>query len=251
MEWIWQNASPPVAPPPCRTWAVQPPCVPPVGFGAACEEALMSANVADGAGGRLWSSTAIANAEEDEEEDEEEGRGSSDPVMYISPAVAEAARRSSRELFHSLLRGSNSAQALGTPPPQPGPPLAITWHRPTTASPLSSVALSAFKPLPHTKRTREAAGFSEPPADGGTEARAFGVRGRGALGPLPPAAKRWRVEGDAQLAARHNTEPATSLQRAFRRLSARKRPREEEEEEGLGAPDAAHERCVEGAKSVQ
>ncbi|RNF02857.1 hypothetical protein TraAM80_06141 [Trypanosoma rangeli] len=234
MEWFWQDVPPPVAQPPCETWVAE--------SGDACAKVLMNTDTTDRAGDCMRPSMTITNAEEDEEE----GRGSSHPVMYISPDVADVVRKSSRELFHSLLRSSNSTQSSAL---LQGPPLAITWHRPTTPSPQPSVAPSAFRPLPHTKRTREAAGLSEVSSDGGLEARALFVRGGAHPRSLCAAARQWSVEGDDQLTAHDKTEPAKSLQQTPRWTSTRKRPREEEEEEeemGVDAHDAAHERYVYG-----
>ncbi|ESL08728.1 hypothetical protein TRSC58_03564 [Trypanosoma rangeli SC58] len=229
MEWIWQDVPPPVAQPPCETWVAE--------SADACAKVPMNTDTTDRGGDCMRPSMAITNAEEDEEEEQ----GSSHPVMYISPAVADAVRKSSRGLFHSLLWSSNSAQSSA---PLQGPPLAITWHRPTTPSPQPSVAPSAFRPLPHTKRTREAAGFLELSSDGGSEARAVGVRGGVHPRSLCAAAKQWRVEGDDRLVTHDKTEPAKSLRQIPRWMSTRKRPREEEDETGVGAYDAAHKRHV-------
>ncbi|EKF30598.1 hypothetical protein MOQ_005586 [Trypanosoma cruzi marinkellei] len=243
---MWQNGLAPTPPPLCEVGMMQPSCFLPADTVALCEEVLMDTNMAN----MFPSATNVITEDEEQqqqrqqqhkEEEEEEDKTNSHPILYVCPAVAEAARKSSREFVHSLLRKSNAAQVPFVLPQQ-NAPLTITWHTNNTPSLSSSLSLSSFKPLPHTKRTRDTAELMGRRTDNEMETQSIGVcRGAG-TGPMCAAHKRWRVEKEDSLAAHEMTTPAMKSQQIYR-FPGRKRPREDE---GVvvDAPDLFRERSV-------
>ncbi|RNF21820.1 hypothetical protein TcG_02563 [Trypanosoma cruzi] len=236
---MWQNGLAPTPLPVCEAGMMQPSCFFPADSAALCEEVLMDANMAN----MFPSATDVITEDEEQkqQEEEKEEETNSHPVLYVCPAVAEAARKSSREFVHSLLRKSNAAQAPFALP-QKSAPLTITWHTDNTPSLSSSLSLPSFKPLPHTKRARDTAEFMWLRTDDEMETQATGVCGGARTGPICAAHKRWRVEKEDSLAAHDMTTPAMKPQQIYR-FPVRKRPREEESV-AVDAPVLTRERSV-------